>query len=114
MRLHYDASGRYAGRSQGLGCSCLGFLITAVISLACVAATFFWPLSAFQSPNGRDGPLAWAVQGLWWAFLVSVFLLLGRRAHHVSQRRRAAAKRAAPALPDGPRDWTQDDGARLI
>jgi hypothetical protein len=102
MRFHYDAQGRYTGRSQGCGLSCLQVVVGGTLASLAVTVPFIWPLLAFH------GQAAWIAQSLWGVFLIVCFLLLGRRAYHVAQRRERAALAGAgtaPAGGQGPRDW---------
>jgi hypothetical protein len=124
MKVIVDRNGRYAGRTQGAVGYLVGRCAGVVIVLTFLIGFFIWPYLALQEPDGRESPTGWPAEGLWLMFLGWVFYLLGRRAHRVAQRRKdaeqaqvaaqaAAARVQAPAAP-GPRDWIQDDGARLI
>lgn len=119
MWLHFDRSGRYAGRSQRLTLGevlVLPFVLLLVLML--LLLPFLWPLAVFGG-----GVLGWTITVAWNVFLGAMFVLvLGRPPRHRREPRHVVGAPGEPVTPtttDGPRDWHpldgwHDDGRRLV
>lgn len=111
MWLHFDRSGRYAGRSQRLTLGeigCLPLLLLFFLMLALLP--FLWPLAVFGG-----GLAGWSATIAWNLLLGAVFLLvLGRP----PRKRREPEPPVTPTITAGPRDWAQpdwyNDGRRMV
>jgi hypothetical protein len=109
MRMYFDKNGRYAGHSQGVTLTVVQKFIAICLTPVILAAPFLWPLLLFQH-HGQPSAASYVCELAWIMLLAEGFKRLRRR----NRRQRQLRLPPPPPVPAGPRDWTQDDGTRLI
>lgn len=97
---HYDASGRYAGRSEGCAAGAGRLLVYFAIGFA----AYGWPLVWLGTT-----PLGWAAEGGWLAALAGAAGLAWWLGHveppKVNRPPQPKGRAARPKAGPGPRDW---------
>lgn len=80
-RAYFDRHGHYEGFSVGACCPLAGLGCLAIAGFCAMVIPWAWPLVYVH------GLWQWPAEIGWLAFLLAVFLLLGRRAHNKAARR---------------------------